>query len=125
VSHPTSRGGSMVWARRLGRSLQKQLGSETSCWISPRTCTCRASTCHEPVVEYHEIVRLPGGPIRMWTALAVGDPRNLGRVEVVHAVARPGRSGLHTGGSWVATWGTMFVSFSVMALRVSPCWGLC
>jgi hypothetical protein len=41
-STPTSPGGSMAWAAGWGAG--STAGSRTSCWISPRTCTCRASS---------------------------------------------------------------------------------
>ena len=62
------------------------------------------------------------GPYPYVDGLALRCTRNIGRVEVVHRQREVGRSG-YTLRKLIGLWGSMFVSFSVMPLRVSTLLG--
>jgi len=62
------------------------------------------------------------GPYPYVDGLALRCTRNIGRVEVVHRQREVGRSG-YTLRRLISLWGSMFVSFSVMPLRVSTLLG--
>jgi undecaprenyl-phosphate 4-deoxy-4-formamido-L-arabinose transferase len=111
---------------RREHGLGRRLGSSFNNWVAnfmldkPKNLYLSSFKCMSRWL-IHEIVRYRG-PYPYVDGLALRCTRNLGRVEVVHRRRAAGRSG-YTPRKLVATWGTMFVSFSVMPLRVSTLLG--
>src|SRR5712692_3532919 len=106
------------WLRRLGSRFNGwvanfMLDKPKDLYLSSFKCMSRWLVC--------EIVRYRG-PFPYVDGLALRCTRNVGRLEVVHRQREVGRSG-YTLRKRVALWGSMFVSFSVMPLRVSTLLG--
>jgi glycosyltransferase involved in cell wall biosynthesis len=111
---------------RREHGLGRRLGSRFNGWVAnimldkPRDLYLSSFKCMSRWLV-REIVRYRG-PFPYVDGLALRCTRNLGKLEVVHHPREAGRSG-YTLRKLVAIWSTMFVSFSVMPLRVSALLG--
>ncbi len=106
------------WLRRLasrfnGWVANFMLDKPKDLYLSSFKCMSRWLV--REVVKYR-------GPFPYVDGLALRCTRNIGRVEVLHRQREVGRSG-YTLRKLVGLWGSMFVSFSVMPLRVSTLLG--
>jgi len=111
---------------RREHGLGRRLGSGFNSWVAnfmldkPKDLYLSSFKCMSRWLVC-EIVRYRG-PFPYVDGLALRCTRNVGRLEVVHRPREVGRSG-YTLRKLVALWGSMFVSFSVMPLRVSTLLG--
>ena len=111
---------------RREHGLGRRLGSGFNGWVAnfmldkPKDLYLSSFKCMSRWLV-HEVIRYRG-PFPYVDGLALRCTRNLGRLEVVHRQREVGRSG-YTLRKLVALWGSMFVSFSVMPLRVSTLLG--
>ena len=111
---------------RREHGLGRRLGSRFNGWVAnfmldkPKDLYLSSFKCMSRWLV-REIVRYRG-PFPYVDGLALRCTRNIGRVEVVHQQREAGRSG-YTLRKLVGLWGNMFVSFSVMPLRVSTLLG--
>ena len=106
------------WLRRLGSRFNGwvanfMLDKPKDLYLSSFKCMSRWLV--REIVKYR-------GPYPYVDGLALRCTRNIGRVEVVHQQREVGRSG-YTLRKLIGLWGSMFVSFSVMPLRVSTLLG--
>lgn len=106
------------WLRRLasrfnGWVANFMLDKPKDLYLSSFKCMSRWLV--REVVKYR-------GPFPYVDGLALRCTRNIGRVEVLHRQREVGHSG-YTLRKLVGLWGSMFVSFSVMPLRVSTLLG--
>src|SRR5712691_10555220 len=106
------------WLRRLGSRFNGwvanfMLDKPKDLYLSSFKCMSRWLV--REIVKYR-------GPYPYVDGLALRCTRNIGRVEVVHRQREVGRSG-YTLRKLIGLWGSMFVSFSVMPLRVSTLLG--
>jgi len=111
---------------RREHGLGRRLGSGFNSWVAnfmldkPKDLYLSSFKCMSRWLVC-EIVRYRG-PFPYVDGLALRCTRNVGRLEVVHRQREVGRSG-YTLRKLVTLWGSMFVSFSVMPLRVSTLLG--
>jgi undecaprenyl-phosphate 4-deoxy-4-formamido-L-arabinose transferase len=106
------------WSRRLGSWFNGavanlMLDKPKDLYLSSFKCLSRSLVSE--IIKYR-------GPFPYVDGLALRCTRNIGRVEVVHQPREAGRSG-YTLRKLVGLWGTMFVSFSVMPLRLATLLG--
>jgi undecaprenyl-phosphate 4-deoxy-4-formamido-L-arabinose transferase len=106
------------WLRRLGSLFNGwvanfMLDKPRDLYLSSFKCMSRWLV--REIVKYR-------GPYPYVDGLALRCTRNIGRVEVIHRRREIGRSG-YTLRKLIGLWGSMFVSFSVMPLRVSTLLG--
>jgi glycosyltransferase involved in cell wall biosynthesis len=106
------------WFRRLGSRFNGwvanfMLDKPKDLYLSSFKCMSRWLV--QEIIKYR-------GPYPYVDGLALRCTRNIGRVEVVHRQRQVGRSG-YTLRKLIGLWGSMFVSFSVMPLRVSTLLG--
>jgi glycosyltransferase involved in cell wall biosynthesis len=106
------------WFRRLGSQFNGwvanlMLDKPKDLYLSSFKCVSRWLV--REILKYR-------GPYPYVDGLALRCTRNIGRVEVVHRQREVGRSG-YTLRRLISLWGSMFVSFSVMPLRVSTLLG--
>jgi undecaprenyl-phosphate 4-deoxy-4-formamido-L-arabinose transferase len=111
---------------RREHSMGRRLGSRFNGWVAnfmldkPKDLYLSSFKCMSRWLV-REIVKYRG-PFPYVDGLALRCTRNIGRVEVTHRQRETGRSG-YTLRKLIGLWGTMFVSFSVMPLRVSTLLG--
>lgn len=111
---------------RREHSIGRRLGSRFNGWVAnfmldkPKDLYLSSFKCMSRWLV-REIVKYRG-PFPYVDGLALRCTRNIGRVEVTHRQRETGRSG-YTLRKLIGLWGTMFVSFSVMPLRVSTLLG--